>query len=210
MRRTVKTLTLTMVISLAVMPASVFPQGRSINNAVGDVQFELVGQATVRPPSTAGHLFGYLTYINGISEEEPIFISDPQNETTALFTFYNIFPQQRVINNGPFRIVNRTGTSTIYLDTTPNGNFSDPDTFREGTPIQTSELTQQVVFNPSTGEFTATLVSTITSVSQFRLGDRTYTFGKVGERYRMTHFGHSTTLPAYVAGFAVGPYLTRP
>src|SRR5437867_2835889 len=130
MRRTFKTLTLTMVSSLAVMPASVFPQGKSINNAVGDVQFELVGQATVRPPSTAGHLFGYLTYVNGISEEESIFSPGPQNETTALFTFYDILTTQRVINNGPLRIVNRTGPSTIYLDTTPNGNFSDPDSFR--------------------------------------------------------------------------------
>lgn len=210
MKGPLKILSLAMVISLAVMPASVFPQGRSINNAVGDVQFELVGQATVRPPSTAGHLFGYLTYINGISEEEPIFVSDPPNETTAVFTFYDILTNQRVIDNGPFRIVNRTGTSTIYLDTTPNGNFADPDTFRDGTPIQTSEVTQQVVFNPSTGEFTATLVNTITSASQFRFGDHNYTFGKVGEKYRMTHFGHLTTLPAYVAGFAVGPYLTRP
>ena len=210
MKRIIKTLTLTIMISLVVMPASVFPQGKSINNAVGDVQFELVGQAILRPPSTAGHLFGYLTYINGISEEEPIFSSDPQNETTALFTFYNILTTQRVINNGPFRIVNRIGTSTIYLDTTPNQNFSDPASFQDGTPIQTSELTQQVVFNPSTGEFTATLVSTITSVKQFQLGDHTYTFGKVGEKYRMTHFGQGTTPPFYVAGFAVGPYLTRP
>jgi hypothetical protein len=131
-RSTVRALALTVVISLAVMPSSAFAQGKSINNAVGDVQLELVGQATLRPPSTAGHLFGYLTYINGISEEEPIFSPGPQNETTALFTFYDILTTQRVINNGPLRITNRTGPSIIYLDTTPNGNFSDPDTFREG------------------------------------------------------------------------------
>src|SRR5947209_3284859 len=113
-------------------------------------------------------------------------------------------------NNGPLLMVNRTGPSTVYLDTTPSGNFSDPDSFRDGTPIQTSALTQHVVFNPRTGEFTATLVATITSVSQFRLGDHTYTFGKVGKKYRMTHFGQGTTPPFYVAGFAVGPYLTRP
>ena len=53
MKRTVKTLSLTMVISLAVIPASVFPQGKSINNAVGDVQFELVGQVISPNPTTA-------------------------------------------------------------------------------------------------------------------------------------------------------------
>lgn len=208
MRRTVKTLTLTMVISLAVMPASVFPQGKSINNALGDVQFELVGQVVSTP--TAGIPFGYLTYINGISEEESIFGSSPENETTALFTFYDVVTTQRVINNGPFRIANRIGTSTIYLDTSPNGNFSNPDSFRDGTPIQTSEVTQHVVFNPSTGEFTATLVHTITSVTQFQLDNHTYILGKVGQKYRVTFFGQLTTFPGYIAGFAVGPYLTIP
>ena len=208
MRRMGKTLALTVVISLAVMPASAFAQGKSINNAVGDVQFELVGQVVSTP--TAGIPFGYLTYINGISEEELIFSPGPQNETTALFTFYDIVTTRRVINNGPLRVVNRTGTSTIYLDTAPNGDFSNPDSFRDGTPIQTSELTQQVVFNPSTGEFTATFVNTITSVSQFQVGSHTYTLGKVGDKYRTTLLGHLTTFPGYIAGFAVGPYLTRP
>jgi len=209
MRRTVKTLSLTTMILLAVMPASVLPQTKGTNNAIGDVQFELVGQV-ISPSPTAGHVLGYLTYINGLSEEESIFTSDPQDETTALFTLYTIVTSQRIINNGPFRVANRIGTSTIYLDTSPNGNFTNPDSFRDGTPIQTSDVRQQVVFNPSSGQFTATFVHTITSVTPFRIGDHNHMLGRIGQTFRVTLFGQLTTFPGHVSGFAVGPYLTRP
>ncbi len=208
-RRTGRIVTLMVVIALLVMPASVFPQGKNSNNAVGDVQFELVGQFVNMTPTTSQQ-FGYLTYINGISGEESVFNPGPQNETTALFTFYNDTVTERVINNGPFRIINRVGTTTVYLDTAPDGDFSNPDSFRDGVPIQTSVLRQQVVFNPTTGELTATLVNAITSSDFFHLGNHNFIFGKVGQKFRMTFFGHLVTLPGHVAGFAVGPYLTRP
>src|SRR5690348_14798497 len=124
---------------LATTSTPVFSQGRN-SNAVGDVVFELVGQAGLpsAPPTLAQSQYGYLTYINGISGEEAIFNTGPQDETTALFTFYNDAVAERVINNGPIRIINRVGTTTIYLDTTPNGDFANPNSFRDGLPIQTS------------------------------------------------------------------------
>ena len=67
-----------------------------------------------------------------------------------------------------------------------------------------------MVFNPTTGDFTATFVNTITSSDFFRLGNHNFILGKVGQKFRMTLFGKLTTFPGYVAGFAVGPYLTRP
>jgi hypothetical protein len=188
------------------MPASTFSQGKGSNNAVGDVQFELVGQFINMTP-TSSQQFGYFTYINGISGADPLFTASPENETTAVFTFYNDTVNERVINNGPFRIINRTGTTTIYLDTTPDGNFSNPDSFRDGVPIQTSTLRQQVVFNPTTGEFTATFVNTITSSDYFHYGNHSFIFGKIGQKYRMTFFGQLTSFPGHVAGFAVGPNL---
>ena len=194
--------------ALILAPVAAFPQGQGATGAAGDIQFELVGQFINQTPTTSQQ-FGYLTYINGISGEEALFHASPENETTALFTFYNDTVNERVINNGPFRIINRTGTTTIYLDTTPDGNFSNPDSFRDGEPIQTSSLRQQVILNTTTGEFTATFVNTVTASDGFRLGHN-YIFGKVGQKFRMTLIGLLTTFPGHVAGFAVGPYLTRP
>ena len=203
--RTTSILFLTALFLLAGLSAPVFPQGKS-STAVGDVQFEFVGQV-VNPSATASIQFGYLTFINGVSGNDPIFNAGPQNETTALFTFYNDTSTERVINNGPVRIINRTGTTTIYLDTTPDGDFATPDSFRDGVPIQTSVLRHQVIIDTITGSFTTTFVNTITSSDYFRLGSQSVLLGKVGQKFRMTVLGHvnATSPPAgHLAGFAVG------
>ena len=61
----------------------------------------------------------------------------------------------RVIANGPLRIVNRTGSTTIYLNTPPS-DFSNPGSFSQGTPIQVSTYRQQVVLNTLTNAFVTT------------------------------------------------------
>lgn len=178
--RTTTTLFLAGTLLLTCLSAPVFPQGKT-SNAVGDVQFELIGQVT--NPSTSTSLqFGYLTFINGISVIEPIFNAGPQNETSALFTFYNDTVTERVINNGPLRIINRVGTTTIYLDTTPDGDFANPDSFRDGIPVQTSELRHQVIIDTVAGTFTTTFVNTITSSDFFHLGNHNFFLGKFGKR----------------------------
>ena len=194
---------------LATTSTPVFSQGRN-SNAVGDVVFELVGQAGLpsAPPTLAQSQYGYLTYINGISGEEAIFNPGPQDETTALFTFYNDAVAERVINNGPIRIINRVGTTTIYLDTTPDGDFANPDSFRDGLPVQTSVFRLQFILDTATGAFTATLVNTVTSSNFFRLGNTNFILGKFGQKFRTTYIGHVTapgsSPAAHLAGFAVG------
>jgi hypothetical protein len=189
---------------LAGLSAPVFPQSKA-STAVGDVQFEFVGQV-VNPSATASIQFGYLTFINGLSGNE-LFNAGPQTETTALFTFYNDTLTERVINNGSLRIINRVGTTTIYLDTTPDGDFASPDSFRDGVPVQTSELRHQVIIDTITGSFTTTFVNTITSSDYFRLGSQGLLLGRAGQKFRMTVFGHTNTPgppAAHIAGFAVG------
>ncbi|MEW6210794.1 MAG: hypothetical protein AB1631_20685 [Acidobacteriota bacterium] len=193
---------------VATMPVPVFPQGK-LSNAVGDVVFELVGQAgnPSPPPTLAQSQYGYLSYVNGISGIESIFSPGPQNETTALLTFFNDTVAERVINNGPIRIINRVGTTTIYLDTTPDGDFNNPDSFRDGLPVQTSVLRLQFVLDTITGAFTATFVNTITSSGFFQLGGHNFLLGKFGQKFRTTNLGHvnmSGSPAAHFAGFAVG------
>ena len=179
----------------------VFPQGK-LSEAIGDVQFQFVGQASApgAPPTLVQTQYGYLTYINGVSETQSIFSPGLQNETTAQFTFYADTTAERIINNGTIRIIDRTGTMTIYLDTTPDGDFANPDSFRDGVAIQTSELRLQFILDTVTGAFYATSVHTITSGNSL--------LGKEGQKFRRTLIGHVTppgTSPAaHMAGYAVG------
>jgi hypothetical protein len=196
------------VFTFATMPTPVFPQGK-FSQAVGDVVFEFVGQASnpLAPPALAQSQYGYLTYVNGVSGTEPIFNPGPQGETTALFTYFNDTVVERVINNGPIRIINRVGTTTIYLDIAPNGDFANPNSFKDGFPIQTSELRLQFVLDTVTGSFTATFVNTITSSDFFHLGGHSFLLGKAGQKFRTTVIGHVNTPgppSAHIAGFAVG------
>jgi hypothetical protein len=199
---------LAVVLTFAAMSPPVFPQGK-LSTAMGDVVFELVGQASIpgAPPTLAQSQYGYLTYVNGISGEEPIFNPGPQNETTALFTFFNDSVAVRITNNGPIRIIDRVGTTTIYLDTAPNGDFANPNSFKDGVAVQTSELRIQFILDTITGAFTATFVNTITSSESFQLGSHNYVLGKAEQKFRTTVIGHVNTAgppAAHIAGFSVG------
>src|SRR5712671_3348504 len=102
---------------------------------------EFVGQFNNTP--TTSQQFGYISRIESLDNA---FNGASQSEATAQFTFVTNATTDRVIANGPLRIVNRTGTTTIYLNTPPS-DFSNPASFSQGTPIQVSTYRQQVVLN---------------------------------------------------------------
>lgn len=190
----------------------VFPQGR-LSDAIGDVQFQFIGQASVSgpPPTLVQTQYGYLTYVNGVSETQSIFTPGPQqNQATALFTFYADTTAERITNNGSIRIIDRLGTMTIYLDTTPDGDFANPDTFRDGVAIQTSELRLQFILDTITGAFHVASVHTITSSDLFSLGSDNLFLGKAGQKFRRIIVGHVVNPPptsspaAHLAGYAIG------
>jgi type II secretory pathway pseudopilin PulG len=197
------------IVALVMLPTLVQSQDRASNQA-GDVQFELVGQVT--NTTTTSIQYGYLTFINGISGVANIFNPGPQNESTALFTFFNDTVNERVTTNGTIRIIDRVGTTTIYLNPSANATFAIPSSFQNGTPIQTSVLRHQVVIDMVTGFFTTTFVNTITSADRFQLDNTSFTLGKVGQTFRTTVFGHlnSPVPSAYIAGYAAGPDLVLP
>jgi hypothetical protein len=176
-------------------------QNPPLRSAGGEVIFELIGQVA-NPSATSSIQFGYLPYVKGV---ETTFAPDAtQNETTALFTFYNETTTLRVTNNGPLRIITREGTTTIYYNPTPSGDFSNPGSFRLGTPIQTSTLRHQVIINTVDSSFTTTFVNTVQEVTPF--GERSLQLGKRGQQFRTQVFGRVNT-PAppagYLAGYAV-------
>jgi hypothetical protein len=159
---------------------------------------EFVGQ--FNNTATTSEQFGYISRIEGLNEA---FNGSPQSEATALFTFVTNATTDRVIANGPLRIVNRTGTTTIYLNTSPS-DFSNPASFSQGTPIQVSNYRQQVVLNTLTNAFITTHMNTITETQVFWLNGTSYRLGRVRETFRTSYSGQSNTPGAVPSGWFGG------
>ena len=204
-------------IMLAVLIAAsvnVFAQDEGapkIKTPHGDIALELIGQVLNVPMTPTSNQYGYLSAVNGI---DSVFTSAPHNETTALFTFFTAATTTQVITNGNLRIVDRTGTTTIYLDEVPNGNFSDPSTFADGTPILTMSLKQQVILDLVENTFTAVNVNTVTSADSFTVGGSSFRLGKARDQFRtfISGRGNTTGTPAgfVIAGYIVPIEKTKP
>lgn len=138
MNRLVKHIALTIFFSFALVlppPAIATPHeegARRLTTPLGGVAFEVVGQVSNLSP-TVSKQYGYLSFINGLSADQIFTGAHPtlQNETSALFTFFTDAVTERVISNGRLRIVNRVGTTTIYIYDTPDGTFANRDSFCE-------------------------------------------------------------------------------
>ena len=188
-------------------PARADEKPAQINFAQGKIAFEFVGQATNFPPTPSAplgsaHQYGFLTVVRGIDN---VFAGSPHNETTALFTFFNEATTTESITNGPLRIVDRNGTTTIYLNTAP-ASFANPDSFRSGIPVLTSTLHQQAVNTPDR-TFTTVFANTVSSTSAFTISGATFRLGQTGQAFRATVTGQSNATPppnAHFGGYAVG------
>jgi hypothetical protein len=163
---------------------------------------EFVGQ--FNNSGTSSLQFGYISDIQGF---DLVFSGTPHNESTANFTFVTNATTNAVFVNGPFRTINRTGTTTIYLNNGPS-DFSNSASFSQGTPIQVSDYSQQVVLNTLTGSFSTVHLNTVTQTQAFGLGNATYRLGQVGKSFRTVYSGQvntSGTPPSgWFSGYAVG------
>ena len=182
--------------------------GRRLTTPIGDIAFEVVGQVSNLSP-TVSKQYGYLSHINGLSDSEIFTSSNPtmQNETTALFTFITDAVTERVITNGRLRIVNRTGTTTIYYDDTPDGTFADLESFRDGQAILTLNYRQQVILDTADSTFTVVNLLTVESAESFVLGNELLRLGKDRDHFRQFYSGAPPTgtpaLNGVFAGYAV-------
>src|SRR5713101_3538072 len=155
-----------------------------INFVQGKIAFEFVGQATNFAPTPSAplgsaHQYGFLTMVREIDN---VFTGSPHNGTTAVFTFFNEATTAESITDGPLRIVDRNGTTTVYLATAP-ASFADPDSFRSGIPVLTSTLHQQAVNTPD-GTFTTVFANTILSTNAFTINGTAFRLGHTGQAFR--------------------------
>ena len=165
-----------------------------------EAMFEFVGQVKNAPPAGPGlpatsTQYGYLSHIQGLSDDQIFLPGAPKNETSALFTFYNDSVNDKVTDHGSLRIVIREGTTTIYYNPAAGGDLTtpNPDSFRQGTPILTSKWRHQVILDtnagsdpaapPRTNLFFVTWWHTITSAEFVNLGDKQVLLGFPGTRF---------------------------
>ena len=150
-------------VTLVAVSLAVGMQAQDQINVVDDqIAFEFVGQVTNFPPTPAAPLgssnqYGYLTVVRGI---DSVFSGSPHDETTAVLTFFNDATTTESVSDGPLRIIDRNGTTTIYLNSAA-ASFTNPDSFRSGIPVQTSSLHQQAIVDTLGGTFTAVFANTI-------------------------------------------------
>jgi len=165
------------VLALAGLAASALLWADDAGAFQGQILMEYIGQViNGAPTSASSNQFGNLQGVAGV---------DPSLQ----FTFYTQAMTVQAVSNGPLKIVNRTGTTTIYLTSTA-GDFSNPDSFRPGAPVQVSTLRQQVIVDTSSGAFTVVNINTITTSAQFVSGGNETQLGEVGQSFQTRLSGH--------------------
>jgi hypothetical protein len=159
------------------------------------ISLEFIGQGLVRSPAEV-YQYGFFTHVAGV---ENLFSGTPNNESTAFFTFMNALSTTRVTDNGALRIVDRKGTTTIYLNPDAGASFTNLDSFKAGTAILTAELRHQVILDTMNGN---TLIVnfdlTVVSAESFTVGETKHRLGRPGQKMTWTAYGRpntSTTQP---------------
>ncbi len=162
------------------------------------VVYELIGE--FNNSGLTNQQYGYLSSITGLNS---VFSGAPKGEATALFTFVTNATTVQVVNHGAFRIIDRTGTTTIYLNNAAS-DFTSPASFSQGTPIQVSSFRQQVILNTLTNTFVTVHTNTITSLETFTLNGVAYRLGQLGKSFRTNFSGQVNTPGVTPSGWFAG------
>ena len=86
------------------------------------ISLEFIGQGRVVTPAEV-YQYGYFTHVAGV---ENVFGGTPNNASTAFFTFMNKLSTTRATPHGPLTVVDRKGTTTIYLNPVGGASFENP------------------------------------------------------------------------------------
>lgn len=154
---------------------------------------EFVGRINQNNTNFTG--FGYFTYIRDLNNSQ-LFTGSP-SENTARFTFYATATMtSRAIVGSEVFVINSAGTMTFYFNNSPGSrNFTNPNSFRSGTPIATASMRyQDILLVQSANKGLATGVAEVTQLTAtpFSLGGNTYTLGQPNLFYRFSTVGNGT------------------
>jgi len=117
---------------------------------LGTISRRQIFQLLVNKRSGEVLIYGYFDYIHGLDEEDLYLEDSPRLESKALFTLYLEAHITRVHRNGSLLVYEALGVSEVYFDDTPDGDYSDPATFRDGIRIATGLENSVFTFDPET------------------------------------------------------------
>jgi hypothetical protein len=143
--------------------------------------------------------YGYYTYINGITG--PMF-SGPPSENTAIFTFKTsiatTFPLPQNIDEVPE--VSSGATYDIYLNTAPNQNWADPNSFAKGLKVATFQRTGFILTGIGFAAF-ETFNSTLTFSQPFTYNGFTVDFKNFTPGLRTSNIFGRFAVPSGIPNF---------
>ena len=119
-----------MVALIVGLPSSMIAASGADRVPASHVAWQWVGRVLLNPATGAAQVLGYFTFLEGIPG--PMFSGAP-GESTAFFTLRSEpFTLQNFPNGDVLIGLNGTGTVSLYLDTTPDQDFSNPSSFSDG------------------------------------------------------------------------------
>lgn len=154
------------------------------------ISLEFIGQGRVVTPAEV-YQYGYFTYVAGV---ENVFGGTPNNASNAFFTFMNKLSTTRATPHGPLTVVDRKGTTTIYLNPAGGATFETPASFEAGTAVLTASLRHQVILDSLNGntifmQFDLTVISAET----FTVGDEKHRLARPGQKMTWINYGRPNT-----------------
>jgi len=199
-----KSLTFGTLAGLAVLLLGLSAQSQAQN---GTLSSRVVGDVAARvflDPSTGRVQFvGYFADVNGISAS--LFTGAP-SEATAVLTFRsNVFRAQPLPANGDVALTLVTVSRiNVYLNTDPNGDWGNPDSFSSGQLIATFERSGVTLLTQTGPTFAHLLSFKLASSRDFNINGKTLNLSQFVEHgLTLAAFGTNTPVPG-IPGFSVG------
>ncbi len=158
------------------IPGLISPAKAADRLPAAKVSDHYVGRVLVSADFSTGQVIGYYSFLEGVSGS--LFSGTP-SEATAYFTLRSDTFSLQSLTNGPVTAtLAEPGTFTIYLNATPDGDWSNPDSFSSGQPVATFLRSEGLLTNAgptSFAMFSATLVSSV----DFTFQGNVYNFKKL-------------------------------
>ncbi len=166
-----------------------------------EVVYQHVGRIYVNPDTGKAIYAGYVVHLNGINSS--LFNGSP-SESTAYFTFSTDILQLTPMPNDGDIVLSlvSAGTFSIYYNTKPNGDWSDPATFSSGKLIATFSRKESLFPEIGPIGFHA-LSERLLSSQSFTFNDQTLNFNRIAPNGITFAQFFSTTRLAGIAGYPV-------
>jgi hypothetical protein len=167
--------------SIAIVLVAILSSQPSLIQARGDdasaarVAEHVVCRALFSGDGTA-QVICYVAFAEGLPSR---LFAGPPSEATAFFTLRSdTISGEPIVNGNVVVVLQSAGTYSVYFNSTPHGDWNDPDSFSSGQLVATFKRTPPLLVNVGTmanAFFSARLLDT----NEFVLHGRTFDFRRI-------------------------------